>query len=416
MRGKVGAALGVAVPFVFLLGLAGGVSGADNTLCFDCHKDEALSKEDAGGKKVSLHVPEADFKASAHAKRSCSDCHTRITDDAHAAGENKARDRVKCEVCHAEADRDYRQSLHAKPIMKGIERAAQCYECHGNHAILPSRDPKSATHLSNVAKTCSRCHSDKDFVKAHAMGAGPTPGELFKGSIHGQSGEVTCTSCHSAHDVRSLLDPKSSIFRSNIPQTCGVCHAEITEQFVNSIHGTLAAKGRSDSPTCTTCHGIHGIKAKIDPDSPVNERRIAQTTCPQCHSAERISKEYGITKGQVKSYYDSFHGLSYRGGDTFSANCASCHGVHDILPSSDPKSMTHRDNLQRTCGSCHPGASENFAKGKIHAVASIKGEEFGEKVVGWVRVAYIFLILMTIGGMTFFNFTDWLRKTIERKP
>jgi hypothetical protein len=78
--------------------------------------------------------------------------------------------------------------------------------------------------------------------------------------------------------------------------------------------------------------------------------------------------------------------------------------------------MTHRDNLQRTCGSCHPGASENFAKGKIHAVASIAGEEFGEKIVGWVRVAYIFLILMTIGGMTFFNFTDWLRKTIERKP
>jgi hypothetical protein len=213
-----------------------------------------------------------------------------------------------------------------------------------------------------------------------------------------------------------LLDPKSSIFRSNIPQTCGVCHTEITEQFVNSIHGALAAKGRSDSPTCTTCHGIHGIKAKIDPDSPVNERRIAQTTCPQCHSAELISKEYGITKVQVKAYYDSFHGLSYRGGDTLSANCASCHGVHDILPSSDPKSMIHRDNLQKTCGSCHPGASENFAKGKIHAVASIAGEEFGEKVVGWVRVVYIFLIVMTIGGMTFFNFTDWLRKTIDRRP
>jgi hypothetical protein len=49
-------------------------------------------------------------------------------------------------------------------------------------------------------------------------------------------------------------------------------------------------------------------------------------------------------------------------------------------------------------------------------VASIGGEEFGEKVVGWVRVVYIFLIVMTIGGMTFFNFTDWLRKTIDRKP
>ena len=416
MRGKIGAALGVAVPFVLLLVLAGGVWGADNTLCFDCHKDEALSKEGAGGKEVSLHVSEADFKTSVHGKLSCSNCHTQITDDTHAAGGKQVRGHVACGVCHAKVDREYRQSLHAKAIMKETERAAYCYDCHGKHTIFSSRDSKSAVHLSNVAKTCNRCHSDKDFVKAHALGAGLTPGELFKGSIHGQSGEVTCTSCHGSHAVRSLLDPKSSIFRSNIPQTCGVCHAEITEQFVDSIHGTQAAKGRGDSPTCTTCHGIHGIKAKIDPDSPVNERRIAQTTCPQCHSAEQISREYGITRAQVKSYYDSFHGLSYRGGDTYSANCASCHGVHDILPSSDPKSMIHRDNLQKTCGNCHPGASANFAKGKIHAVASIRGEEFGEKVVGWVRVVYIFLIVMTIGGMTFFNFTDWLRKTIERRP
>ena len=286
----------------------------------------------------------------------------RITDDAHAAGGKQVRDHVECGGCHAEVDREYRQSLHAKPIMKGTERAAQCYDCHEHHAILSRSDPKSSMHLSNVAKTCSRCHSDKDFVKAHALGPGLTPGELFKGSIHSQSGEVTCTSCHGSHDARSLLDPKSSIFRSNIPQTCGVCHEEITKQFVDSIHGTLAAKGRGDSPTCTTCHGIHGIKAKIDPDSPVNERRIAQTTCPQCHSAEQISREYGITKAQVKSYYDSFHGLSYRGGDTFSANCASCHGVHDILPSSDPKSMIHRDNLQKTCGSLSPWRVGEFCK------------------------------------------------------
>jgi DnaJ-class molecular chaperone len=175
---------------------------------------------------------------------------------------------------------------------------------------------------------------------------------------------------------------------------------------MGSIHGVLSARGRSDSPTCTTCHGIHGIKTKIDPDSPVNERRIAMTTCPQCHAAERISEEYGITRVQVKSYYDSFHGLSYREG-TYSANCASCHGVHDIRSSSDPLAMTYRDNLQKTCGSCHPGASANFARGKIHGVASVKGEEFREKVVGWVRVVYLVLIVTVIGGMTFFNFTDW---------
>jgi nitrate/TMAO reductase-like tetraheme cytochrome c subunit len=76
--------------------------------------------------------------------------------------------------------------------------------------------------------------------------------------------------------------------------------------------------------------------------------------------------------------------------------------------------MINKNNLQKTCGTCHPGASENFAKGKMHAVASITGEDFGEKVVGWVKIVYILLIVAVIGGLTFFNFMDWLRKTIDR--
>jgi hypothetical protein len=395
--------------------------GADNEACFGCHQDEGLSKLDARGKKVSLFVPRAEYTQSVHGKVSCSDCHAGIRDDAHAAGGKQpapgpAQRQVNCAGCHEKEAQAYRQSLHAKAIVKGTERAAHCYDCHGKHAIYSAKDSKSMVTPTNIARTCNRCHSDKQLVKEHTLGMGPTPGDLFKGSIHATTGEVTCSSCHGSHDLRSQIDPKSSIFRSNIPHTCGECHPDIMKQFEESIHGVLAARGRSDSPTCTTCHGIHGIKAKVDPESPVNERRIALTTCPQCHAAERISKEYGITRTQVKSYYDSFHGLSYRGGDTFSANCASCHGVHDIRSSSDPKSMTHRDNLQKTCGACHPGASANFARGKIHTVASIKGEQLGEKIVGWVRVVYIVLIFAVIGGMTFYNFTDWLRKTIERKP
>jgi len=401
-----------------LLGSSAAVWGQDNSSCFGCHKDESISREDSLGRKVSLFVSEGEYRRSVHGSLSCSDCHTRIRDDSHAAGDGKGVGRrVDCGGCHGEAEKEYKKGLHSKVMAKGAERAAYCQDCHGKHEIRPSKDPKSRTHLGSIAKTCSRCHSDKDFVKQHALGMGPSPGELFQGSVHEMTGEVSCTSCHGSHDVRSLIDPQSSIFRSNIPQTCGTCHGEITKQFRESIHGMLAARGRSDSPTCTSCHGIHGIKAKVDPDSPVNEKRIALTTCPQCHAAERISREYGFTKGQqVKSYYDSFHGLSYQGGDTFSANCASCHGVHDIFPSSDARSMVHRDNLQKTCGACHPGASANFAKGKIHAVASIEGEEFGEKVVGWVRVVYLFLIGGVIGGMIFFNFTDWLRKTIDRRP
>jgi hypothetical protein len=404
--------------FLLLFLMAGipEVSGADHSACLSCHQDESLSKQDALGKKLSLFVSEADCKSSVHSSLSCSDCHTHILDDTHAAGGKAVNRRVNCAACHPDAEKEYKKGLHSKMTLKGIERAAYCQDCHGKHAIRPNKDSKSLTHLSNIAKTCSRCHSNKEFVKQHALGEGPSPGELFKGSVHEMTGEVTCTNCHGSHNLRSLIDPQSSIFRSNIPRTCGGCHSDITKQFVESIHGVLAARGRSDSPTCTTCHGIHGIKTKVDPDSPVNERRIALTTCPQCHAAERISKEYGFTRTQVKSYYDSFHGLSYRGGDTYSANCASCHGVHDIRPASDPRSMIHKDNLKKTCGNCHPGASENFAMGKIHAVASIGGEDFGEEVVGWVRVIYIVLIIAVIGGMIFFNFTDWLRKTIDRRP
>ncbi len=395
-----------------LLGMGVKVSLGDNSFCLDCHRDESLSKKDSRGRNVSLFVSEAGFKSSAHGRLSCSDCHSGIRDEKHAEGKSVDK-AVNCGACHKEAQKEYQQGLHSKMIMKGTERAANCYDCHGKHNILPSKDPGSMTNVSNIVKTCNRCHSDIEFVRQHALGT-IIPGEEFKRSVHGKTGEVTCTSCHGSHNLRSLIDPKSSIFRSNIPHTCGSCHPEITNQFTESIHGVLAARGRTDAPTCTTCHGIHGIKAKIDPDSPVNERRIALTTCPQCHAAERISKEYKITTIPVKSYYDSFHGLSYRGGDTYSANCASCHGIHDIRPSSDPKSMVHRDNLQKTCGSCHPGASENFARGKVHTVASIKGEDFSEKVVGWIRIIYISLIITVIGGLSFFNFTDWLRKTLER--
>ena len=76
--------------------------------------------------------------------------------------------------------------------------------------------------------------------------------------------------------------------------------------------------------------------------------------------------------------------------------------------------MIHKDNLQKTCGKCHPGASENFAKTKVHAVASISGSDFGEKIIAWVRIVYILLIVAVIGGLTLFNFMDWLRKTIDR--
>jgi hypothetical protein len=67
---------------------------------------------------------------------------------------------------------------------------------------------------------------------------------------------------------------------------------------------------------------------------------------------------------------NSFHGIAHKYGEMVVADCASCHGYHDILPSSDPRSSINPKNIPQTCGKCHKGASENFAKGKVHVEAT----------------------------------------------
>jgi hypothetical protein len=49
------------------------------------------------------------------------------------------------------------------------------------------------------------------------------------------------------------------------------------------------------------------------------------------------------------------------------AGCADCHGAHEILPASDPRSPIAPKNLVRTCGKCHENATANFVKYDPHA-------------------------------------------------
>jgi cytochrome b subunit of formate dehydrogenase len=92
------------------------------------------------------------------------------------------------------------------------------------------------------------------------------------------------------------------------------------------------------------------------------------------------------------------------------ANCASCHGVHNILPSSDPKSTINPKNLPGTCGKCHPGAGTRFAISQVHLAADSAGEP---APLRWVRQFYLLLIPVTIGLMLLHNGGDWLRKLIR---
>src|SRR6202007_1864288 len=117
-----------------------------------------------------------------------------------------------------------------------------------------------------------------------------------------------------------------------------------------------------------------------------------------CHEGMRMSQEFGFSGRRVTTYMASYHGLAAKLGSTVVANCASCHGAHSILPSSDPRSSTNKANLVKNCGHCHPGATAECAQGKVH-FAGPPPADFPSIAIGWIRRIYIPLIVVVIGGM-----------------
>ena len=156
---------------------------------------------------------------------------------------------------------------------------------------------------------------------------------------------------------------------------------------------------------CTDCHGEHSIQKHTNQASPVSAGRIRET-CGTCHGNVRLSARFGMPVDRLVSYDASFHGLAAKSGNQTVANCASCHGVHNILPSDDPKSTVNAKNLAQTCGKCHAGAGQRFAISPVHIVEN--GAE--STAVRWVRWFYSLLIPLVIGLMLLHNSGDWARK------
>jgi cytochrome b subunit of formate dehydrogenase len=176
-----------------------------------------------------------------------------------------------------------------------------------------------------------------------------------------------------------------------------------------SVHGSALERGVTASPVCTDCHGEHLIRGPRDAESPVAAAGVT-ATCSHCHEAIGIRETFGLPAGRLSTYEDSYHGLAARGGSPVAANCASCHGYHRILPSNDPASATNQRNLPHTCGRCHPGAGDRFARGAVHVAMATPNRP----ILGAVRFVYLWLIALTIGGMVLHNLLDFLFKIRRR--
>ena len=76
------------------------------------------------------------------------------------------------------------------------------------------------------------------------------------------------------------------------------------------------------------------------------------------------------------------------------AACYSCHGAHDIWPSSNPASKVSAQNRVATCRACHAGATQKFAEYLPHADHSDRRHY---PKLYWAYVAMTALLLGTFG-------------------
>lgn len=324
-----------------------------NDACLSCHANKQLSMTFGDGKQGSVYVDGAQVTASVHGAKGirCTDCHSSISSYPHP--KQQAKDA-----------RDY--SLAAYEI---------CQRCHpGNFA--QSQDSIHA----QVLRTSNR------FAPV-------------------------CTDCHGAHDVAKAATP-----RTRITNTCARCHEPIYSVYSKSVHGqALVNEQNADVPTCVDCHGVHQIE---DPRTAAF-RLESPETCARCHTDAKLMAKYNISTDVYSTYSEDFHGVTvdfYRTKWTtiwcYKAVCTDCHGIHEILKTSDAASSVNGKNLINTCRKCHPDAPPNFTSAWTgHLQPSL------ERVapVYYVQLFYQLIIPLTVGAMVLYVGLDLTRTVLDRR-
>jgi cytochrome b subunit of formate dehydrogenase len=122
------------------------------------------------------------------------DASTKLAAGRASADDQLARERAaRCAACHEnpavtelatlkhDVPLGFRDSIHGRLLAVGSARAPDCSDCHGSHAILSKRDPKSPVVGANRVETCGKCHEGSNANFAALISheplhtAGPIP-------------------------------------------------------------------------------------------------------------------------------------------------------------------------------------------------------------------------------------------------
>lgn len=140
----------------------------------------------------------------------------------------------------------------------------------------------AATITPAAGNECIACHQSADFYVEY-----PKLREYYQqwlGSPHQQSG-VVCDDCHGGNAEAAIMgdahagilpmsDEQSTLHYRRQPETCGHCHGDKRESFIQSKHFKALMDQRA-SPTCTTCHPAMSRRPEL--------RTIVLNACRNCH-------------------------------------------------------------------------------------------------------------------------------------
>ena len=193
------------------------------------------------------------------------------------------------------------------------------------------------------------------------------PTNAFSKSVHAK---LDCVDCHEG--IKDL------VHESKLPPpNCAGCHDKQAKDYATSIHGLSHQMGASGAANCWDGHGSHDIAPVKDPASPVFKLNLPQT-CAKCHSNAKLAKEYEMKRPQAAAQYaESIHGRALlKMGLIVAPSCNDCHGVHDIKRGVDRDAPINHANVAKTCGKCHVGIEETYAK-SVHGQLLASGDKRG---------------------------------------
>jgi predicted CXXCH cytochrome family protein len=307
---KIGKIIYLASLTILLIPLSQLALYAQKDYCIECHKEM----------EGELLAPVETFEMDIHQQfgLSCAACHggnpseediDLAKDKSFKGSPERSQIPEFCASCHSDSSymRRFNPSIrvdqldiywtseHGQLLKKGDTRVALCTDCHATHGIQAATHPKSWTFPWNIPDTCSRCHSDEDYMKDYKI---PTKQwDDYKESVHAhalfEKKDLSAPVCNDCHGNHGASPPEVT----SIAFVCRQCHPSAGELFSQSPH--KMAFDEMDLSECEACHGNHKILPPSDEMLGTGEKAV----CIQCHESD--SEPYQIASS-IKEKLDEF--------------------------------------------------------------------------------------------------------------